>query len=77
MVSPLFTWRLMIDSLCASLTGRVWISRFNLLLYGLALPFGTMLTASYSTDPARYAFIVDNSAWWLGSAVAVKLLELC
>ena len=73
-VSPLFTWRLMIDSLCASLTGRVWISRFNLLLYGLALPFGTMLTASYSTDPARYAFIVDNSAWWLGSAVAVKLL---
>lgn len=67
------TWRLLIDGICAALTGRTWIARANWLLHGLALTLGMMIVADVMNRPGDYQAGRDALSYALGAAVAIRI----
>jgi hypothetical protein len=70
----LLTWRLMIDNLCVSLTGRTWLFKASLVLHGVALTAFAMTYARYTDNPRAFRPLLDAMPWILGCLVGLKLL---
>jgi hypothetical protein len=70
----LLIWKFQVDSLFLGLAGRRWLYRAGLLAYGVAFTAGFLLLCNWATQQDFFDPIGRNLEWWMGGAVALKLL---
>jgi hypothetical protein len=73
-VPPLLTWRLLVENMWISLTGRPWLLRGAGVVCGLAMTLVALIVGRLMNDPQLAHELWVALPWWAGAAVLVKLL---